>query len=161
MSINETIFRQTMRFWTTGVAIVTTNFEGNRHGMTVSSFSSISVDPPVIMVSINQNTRTYQLMKKSGIFGVTILESSQQHTSDKFAGLIPEDTDRFAGIETETLTTGAPFISGGIAFLDCKISQAVDVGHNTVFFGEVVDAKNQEDLIPLLYSNRTYGSLHK
>ncbi len=70
--------------------------------------------------------------------------------SNKFAGLIPEETDRFAGIETHTLITGAPFISGGIAFLDCKITQAVDVGHNTVFFGEVLDAGYQEDLKPLL-----------
>lgn len=161
MSVNESIFRQTMRFWTTGVTIVTTNFEGNRHGMTVSSFTSISVDPPVVLVSINQNTRTYQLMKMSGVFAVTILEKSQQHISDRFAGLIPEENDRFAGIESHTLVTGAPLISGGIAFFDCKITQAVDVGHNTVFFGEVLDAGYQEDLKPLLYSNRTYRSLHK
>ena len=100
-------------------------------------------------------------MKMSGVFAVTILEKSQQTVSNKFAGLIPEENDRFAGIETHTLVTGAPLISGGIAFLDCKITQAVDVGHNTVFFGEVLDAGYQEDLKPLLYSNRTYRSLQK
>jgi flavin reductase (DIM6/NTAB) family NADH-FMN oxidoreductase RutF len=161
MFVNESIFRQTMRFWTTGVTVVTSNFDGNRHGMTVSSFTSVTVEPPVVLVSINQNTRTYQLMKLSGVFAVTILEKSQQTISNKFAGLIPEENDRFAGIETHTLVTGAPLISGGIAFLDCKITQAIDVGHNTVFFGEVLDAGYQEGFKPLLYSNRTYGSLQK
>lgn len=150
-----------MRFWTTGVTIITTSYEGDRHGMTVSSFTSISVDPPVVLVSINQHTRTYQLMKKSGIYAVTILEKSQQTISDKFAGLIPEENDRFTGLETRTLVTGSPIISGGIAFFDCRIIQAVDVGHNTVFFGEVLDAEYHENLKPLLYSNRSYHSLHK
>lgn len=161
MTIDDQTFRQTMRFWTTGVTIVTTGYDGNWHGMTVSSFTSVSTVPPVVLVSINRNTRTYQLMKMSGVFAVTILEKSQQSISDKFAGLIPEDHDRFEGIETKKLVTGVPLIAGGIAFFDCKITRAIDAGHNTVFFGEVLEANYQEGLKPLLYSNRTYRLLQK
>jgi len=161
MAIDEKTFRQAMRFWTTGVTVVTTTFEGNRHGMTVSSFTSVSAVPPVVLVSINRVARTHQLMKQSGVFAVTVLEKSQQIISDKFAGLIPEEDDRFRGIETVMMVTGSPLIPGGVAYLDCKVINSIVVGNNTVFFGEVLDAKYQEDLKPLLYSNRSYKTLHK
>jgi len=161
MAIDEKSFRQTMRLWTTGVTVVTTTINGIRHGMTVSSFTSVSAIPPVVLVSINKGARTHQLMKQSGIFAVSILEKSQKDISDKFAGLVPEDEDRFHGVETHTMVTGSPIISGGVAFLDCKIIDTNEFGNNTIFFGEVLDSKYQEDLKPLLYSNRMYKTLHK
>jgi flavin reductase len=161
MAIDENNFRQTMRLWTTGVTVVTTSFNGIRHGMTVSSFTSVSALPPVVLVSINKSARTHHLMEQSRIFAVTILEKSQKDISDKFAGLIPEDEDRFHDVETQTMVTGAPVISGGVAFLDCKVIDTNEFGNNTIFFGEVLDSKYHEELKPLLYSNRTYKTLHK
>lgn len=161
MSINETNFRQTMRFWTTGVTVVSTAYDGVRHGLTVSSFTSVSATPPVVLVSINQGARTHQLIKQSGVFGVSILEKSQKGISDKFAGLIPDVEDRFAGVEIKTLVTGSPFIAGSVAYFDCKVINTLEVGNNSVFFGEVLSAEYQEDMKPLLYSNRAYKTLHK
>lgn len=148
-----------MRFWTTGVTVVTTWFEGLQRGLTVSSFTSVSTIPPVVLVSINKFSRTHQLIHQSGIFAVTILEQSQQTISDKFAGLVPEEEDRFYGLETFMLATGAPIIAGGVASFDCRVTQTVDVGDNTIFFGEVLDAQYHENLQPLLYTNRTYTSI--
>ena len=161
MAINETNFRQTMRFWTTGVTVVSTAYDGVRHGLTVSSFTSVSATPPVVLVSINQGARTHQLIKQSGVFAVSILEKSQKGISDKFAGLIPDVEDRFAGIETKILLTGSPAIPGSVAYFDCKVINTLVVGNNTVFFGEVLDAEFHEDKKPLLYSNRTYKTLQK
>lgn len=161
MTINETIFRQSMRFWTTGVTVVSTTYNGIRHGLTVSSFTSVSAVPPVVLVSINQGSRTHQLIKQSGVFAVSILEKSQKVISEKFAGLIPDVDDRFAGMEVKTLVTGAPFIAGSVAYFDCKVINNLEVGNNTVFFGEVLGAEYQEGLKPLLYSNRAYKTLHK
>ncbi len=161
MVINETLFRQTMRLWTTGITIVTTTYEGIQHGMTVSSFTSVSAVPPVVLVSINQVARTHDLMKKSGVFAVSILEKSQESISDVFAGLVPETDDRFKGIDTRTMKTGSPIIKGAVAYFDCKIIETIVFGNNSVFFGEILDAEYDDDLKPLLYSNRAYKTLHK
>lgn len=161
MPIEENIFRTTMRLWTTGVTVVTTDFDNKFHGMTVTSFTSVSVFPPVVCVSINQQTRTHQMIEKSGIFAVTVLEEAQGEISDCFAGRVDDEGDRFSCIDVFKLETGAPLISGGIAFFDCKVINKVVVGDNTVFFGEVVTTKLDESGKPLLYSNRTYQSLQK
>ncbi len=161
MLIDEHAFRLTMRNWATGVTIVTSEFESDSHGMTVSSFTSVSAVPPVICVSLNKQARTHQLVEKSGVFAVSILEETQGAISDCFAGRIPEEGNRFSGLDTFFLETKAPMISGAIAFFDCKVIQKTSFGQNTVFFGEVLALKTIEEGRPLLYSNRTYQSLHK
>ncbi len=161
MLVDEKLFRQTMRSWATGITIVSSEYEGNHHGMTVSSFTSVSAIPPVICISLNNQARTHQLIQQSGIFAITILEESQGAISECFAGRVPEEGDRFFGVDTFTLETKAPFITGGIAFFDCKVIQTVNFGQNTVFFGEVLAVKTSDQGRPLLYSNRTYQSLHK
>lgn len=161
MKIDENEFRQTMRLWATGVTVVTSAHAGKSHGMTVSSFTSVSAIPPVVCVSINSQARTHQLISESGSFGVTILEESQGAVSDCFAGRVPEDGDRFSGVPVFTLETGSPLIEGGIAFFDCKVVQKIQFGQNTVFFGEVLALKHLENGNPLLYTNRSYQSLQK
>ena len=161
MPINETLLRETMRYWTTGVTVVTSTFQSEKHGMTVSSFTSVSVTPPIVCISLNTLTKTHRLVEQSGIFAVTVLEEAQGALSDCFAGRVEDEGDRFYGIDTFTLETGAPLLTGGIAFFDCKVIKQVELGQNTVFFGEVISAKYSETGKPLLYSNRSYQSLQK
>ncbi len=161
MKIEENAFRQTMRLWATGVTVVTSAFQGKTHGMTVSSFTSVSATPPVVCVSLNNQARTHQLIEQSGVFGVTILEESQGAVSDCFAGRVSEDGDRFSGIPVFTMETGSPLIQGGIAFFDCKVVQKIKFGQNTVFFGEVQALRYQQSGNPLLYTNRAYQTLQK
>jgi flavin reductase (DIM6/NTAB) family NADH-FMN oxidoreductase RutF len=130
--------------------------------MTVSSFASLSLTPPLVMICLERTTRTYGMVVASDIFGVTILGSGQREISERFAGRIPEDGDRFAGLQTETLVTGSPFISGGIAFLDCRVVAQHEAGTNTFFIGEVVAAQARpaaDGIPPLLYFNRDYRGL--
>ena len=148
-----------MRAWTSGVTIVTAAHAGERHGMTVSSFTSIAVDPPVIIISLQTDSRTHNLIAKSNHFAVTILAEGQEELSDRFAGRTPDIADRLAGVETETLVSGAPFLKGGLAYLDCRVIQTIEVGRNTLFLAEVLAARGDGAGKALVYHNQKYRSL--
>jgi flavin reductase (DIM6/NTAB) family NADH-FMN oxidoreductase RutF len=156
MSLDPESLRQAMRRWASGVTIVTAAHEGIQHGMTVSSFTSISLTPALILISLQQESRTHELVTLSGHFGVTILAESQQDLSERFAGRIAETEDRLAGLETETLVSGAPLLKGGLAYLDCRVVTTYPAGMNTLFIAEVLAASGHEEEAPLVYFNRTY-----
>lgn len=151
--------RQAMRAWTTGVAVVTAAYDGQRYGMTVNSFTSISLEPPLICVTMKRLTHTHELVEKSGEFALTILSSAQKELSDRFAGKNPDIKDRFEGMETETLLLNAPLIKGGLAYLNCRVRNAFPVGENTLFVAEVVAAKGEGEGEPLVYHNRVFWKL--
>ena len=152
--------RQAMRRWASGVAVVTSRFEDASHGMTVNSFGSISLDPPLVTVTMNTNTRTYALVQQSGIFAVTVLSRLQQPLAELFAGRVVEDQDRMAGLETFTLVTGAPLLAGGAAFVDCRVLDRYAMPHSTLFIAEALAAQTTgEALPPLVYFNRAFTGL--
>jgi flavin reductase (DIM6/NTAB) family NADH-FMN oxidoreductase RutF len=146
-----------MRAWATGVTVVTSAHQDVRHGMTVSSFTAIDVDPALVMVSLAITARTHLLVQKSGNFGVTILADNQQAISDCFAGRCGELDDRFHGIDTFTLETGVPLIAGGLCALDCCLIHQYLAGRHTLFIGEVRAVRLGRGA-PLLYYNRSYRS---
>jgi flavin reductase (DIM6/NTAB) family NADH-FMN oxidoreductase RutF len=158
-SLDPEQLRGAMRGWSAGVTVVTAQFEGQTHGMTVNSFTSVSLDPAMITISLQGSSRTHEMVLKSHAFGLTILSSKQAHISDLFAGRNPEVQDRFAGLQTETLITGSPLIVGGLSWLDCRVIQAIEVGMNTLFISEVVAAREGTDGDPLIYHNRKYWNL--
>lgn len=151
--------RQAMRAWSSGVTIVTASHAGEQHGMTVSSFTSVALEPPLIIISLQTNSRTHDLIAQANTFAVTVLADGQQEVSDLFAGRFSDVEDRLAGIETETLVTGVPFIKGGLAYLDCRVSQAIAAGTNTLFLAEVVAARGNGAGKPLVYHDRKYHKL--
>ena len=155
--------REAMRFWASGVAIVGAEFEGVRHGMTVSSFTSLSLEPPLVMVSLQKATRTHDLVIGSQAFGVTVLNADQQEISNRFAGMETETEDRFVGLETSTLETGSPLLYEGLAFFDCRLVGQHDAGTHTVMIGDVAAVQVHEagDLgSPLVYFNRDYRNIN-
>lgn len=151
--------RQAMRAWTTGVSVVTSTAGGRVHGMTVNSFTSVSLDPPRVTVTLAHPTRTYALVKASGVFAVTILRADQWELSDRFAGRVPEDGDRFAGVPTFALVSGAPLIENGLGFVDCRVVHEFEMINSTLFVGEVLAAQRSEGDDPLAYFNRIYHRL--
>ena len=150
-----------MRHWATGIAVVTSRFMENEHGMTVNSFMSVSLEPPLVMVALDRSSRTCALVLQSGVFGVTILASDQQNISDRFAGRDAESQNRFAGIDTQRLVSGVPFIHGGLAFLDCRVNETYQIATHTLFIGQVVDIyiNSETSGEPLLYFNQSYQQL--
>jgi len=127
--------------------------------MTVSSFTSIALKPPLIIISLQTDSRTHELVSQAKAFAVTILAEDQQELSERFAGRAPDVEDRLAGIGTDTLVTGAPFIKGGLAYLDCRVMQSISMGTNTLFLAEVVAARGNGAGQPLVYHDRKYHKL--
>lgn len=159
MTLESEDLRAAMRAWSAGVTVVTAAHEGQKHGMTVNSFTSISLDPALITVSLKNGSRTQELITVSRAFGLTILASTQTHISDVFAGRFPEMENRFAGLQIETLVTGSPLIVGGLAWLDCRVVETFDAGMNILFIAEALAARQFSDGQPLIYHDRKYWQL--
>ncbi len=158
MTINAETLKFAMRTWVSGVAIVSSQFEGVNHGMTVNSFTSVSIAPARIIVTLANQTRTFKLIMQSEKFGVTILTAEQKELSERFAGKVSEDEDRFSEVDTFTISSGIPFFVGGLAWLECEVEQTVDLGHSTLIIAKVMDAiTGLGD--PLLYHDRFYYQL--
>lgn len=151
--------RRAMRTWTTGITVVTAAFDGQRHGMTVSSFTSVSIEPPLVLVSLQTISRTHDLILRAQTFGVTILSAGQREISERFAGLIPDAQDRFADLETDSLVSAVPVLRGGLAQMECRVVQTYPAGTNTLFIGEVAAVQATEGGRPLVYFNRDYNRL--
>jgi flavin reductase (DIM6/NTAB) family NADH-FMN oxidoreductase RutF len=160
MTLDPDQLRHAMRAWTTGVAVVTAQHDGHRYGMTVNSFTSISLEPPMISVALKQLTHTHELVEKSGQFAITVLASHQKDLSDRFAGKFPNIHDRFDGVATEKLLIDVPLIREGIACFNCHVLQSIPVGENTLFVAEVIAARGEGEGNPLVYHNRTYWKLN-
>ena len=158
MTLDSEALRTAMRAWSAGVTVVTAVHEGNTHGMTVNSFTSISLEPAIITISLQASTRTYELVSKSRAFGLTMLSIEQTKISDMFAGRMPEIEDRFADLPIETLVTGSPLIVGGLAWLDCQVLETYDAGMNILFIAQVLAARGIGGE-PLMYHNRKYWKL--
>jgi flavin reductase (DIM6/NTAB) family NADH-FMN oxidoreductase RutF len=152
-----------MRKWATGVTVVSTLHNGERHGMTVNSFTSVSLSPPSVLVSLEKVTRTHKLVKQSGLFGVSILSDQQQEVSVRFAGIDSEEEDRFTGLRTYSLRSGVPLLRDSLAGLDCQVVAEYEVGTHTLFIGNVLATQlSSEGGQPLIYYDRHYHKLiHK
>jgi flavin reductase (DIM6/NTAB) family NADH-FMN oxidoreductase RutF len=163
MPVHPDDLRIAMRAWATGVTIGAAQYEDILHGMTVSSFTSVSLEPPLVLISLETGTRTQAMVEKTGTFGVTILNDAQQDISNEFANPNTDLGDRFLGLESFTLETGSPFIAGGLAFFDCKVVSTYPAGTHKVYIGEVVGVKingnGEVNGEPLLYFNRGYRML--
>jgi flavin reductase (DIM6/NTAB) family NADH-FMN oxidoreductase RutF len=131
--------------------------DGVWHGMTASSFSSVSLDPPLVSVCLVKTLWSHELILESGIFGVNILASDQTELGKRFAGMRPDIADRFEGVDTVTAVTGVPLFDQSLAWLDCKVVNAYEGGDHTIFVGEVQQARNPRKAAPLLFHSRNWG----
>lgn len=156
MAVDPTAFRQTMATWATGVSIVTAVSGGQRYGMTVSSFTSLSLNPTLVSYCVGKNNQSYDAMVAADSFVVNILSTEQVQLGKIFAGIIPTE-DRFANLEIRTAETGAPILPDVVAWLDCKKHTIIDGGDHTIIIGEVVATESVKGKRSLLYANRTWG----
>ena len=150
-------FVDAMRGAVTGVNIVTTDGAAGRFGVTVSAFSSVSAEPPMVLVCINRRSPVSDALATNGCFSVNVLSTSHQGLADSFAGNSdsggPYD---FGAAGWNESATGAPVLSDAVAGFDCSLATTVDAGTHRIFIGRVVKV-SRSAADPLLYSNRTYG----
>ena len=159
MTVNPEDLRIGMRNWTSGISIVSTRAGDKIHGMTVSSLLSVSLNPPVLLVSLRDSSRTNRLIKQSDVFGISLLSEDQQEISDRFSSIETESIDRFEGIGIYTLTTGAPLIEGSLVGFDCQVVKALEVESHTLFFGKVISIMGGVYKKPLVYFDQDYRKL--
>jgi flavin reductase (DIM6/NTAB) family NADH-FMN oxidoreductase RutF len=155
--MDASIFRKAMGKNVTGVSVVTTQFAGEQHGMTVNAFLSVSVSPPTMLVSLGKKSRTAELVTKGKVFAVNLLADTQAHESDRFAGRHKDkEQNRFEGLLYRDGTNGCPLLDGALANLECKVLQAYDGGDHTLFVAEVVAGTFDEARSPLVYTTGSY-----
>jgi flavin reductase (DIM6/NTAB) family NADH-FMN oxidoreductase RutF len=143
--------------WATGVTIVTARSGDRVHGMTVSAFTEVSLEPPLVLVCADKSSNTHPLIAEGRVFAVNVLASDQQELSNLFASKKDEER-RFVGLDYETGETGAPLLTGTVAALDCRLDAAHDAGDHVIYVGEVVDVRLSERE-PLIFFDRGYREL--
>lgn len=144
-------FRQVLGSFATGVTVVTFPSEPP-HGLTANAFSSVSLDPPLVLVCVDHDTESYQLLTAGGIerFCVNVLAADQQHLGEFFANMTELDEDPFEAEATTTVETGAPVFEGSIAYIDCTVWDDLPAGDHTIYVGEVETADILDDTAPAL-----------
>lgn len=160
MSVTENNFKEAMSRWASGVTVVTSVLDGKWKGTTASSFTSVSAEPPLVLICLAKKIYTREVLSQSGVFAVNILSDEQLEIGKLFAGMYPEIEDRFAGKECFTAETGSPIIPGVLAWVDCEIVSTYEEGDHTIFVGKVLKCDVQ-DASPLLYHHRQWGEFTK
>jgi flavin reductase (DIM6/NTAB) family NADH-FMN oxidoreductase RutF len=159
VSVTPDEFRAALGRFSSGVTVITVETPtGDVHGMTASSFCSVSLRPPLVLVCVDHLAETYLHMRERGRFGVSILKEEQEALSEFYAD--PErnpDAARRLDIRYSQMKSGVPIVAHTLANLDCTVVQAHAAGDHTIFVAEVKEVSVAEGL-PLLYFRGRYGA---
>jgi flavin reductase (DIM6/NTAB) family NADH-FMN oxidoreductase RutF len=153
MPIEKDLFRHVLSRFAAGVTVVTTvDREQRPHGLTATAFTSVSLDPPLVLVCIDKTTDTYPHFEPAGIFAVNFLALEQRHVSQRFA---KHGGEKFADLGWRRGVLGAPLLEGTIGHVECRIRYVYDGGDHTILVGEIEDA-SAGDGEPLLHFRHAY-----
>ena len=156
MAIDAQQFKQIMSNWASGIAVITTQHEGQAHGFTANSLASVSIDPLLISMSVVKTLYAGQLIQASGMFAINILKQDQAEWGKLFAGFYKERTNRFEDINV-TYLQSIPILPDTVGWMLCRVYQTLDVGASTLILGEVVEGELRDGTPPLLYWRRSWG----
>ena len=139
------------------VNVVTTDGPSGRAGVTVSAATSVTAEPPTLLVCIHEDSEATAAILGNGVFCLNVLEAGQQKVSELFAGQSPDaPIDKFEIGRWTQLKTGAPVLEGGLAVFDCRVDAVLKEGTHQIFVGQVVATSTGKGL-PLVYSHRAYA----
>ena len=148
-------FRRLLGHYPTGVTVVTAACEGGPEGMTIGSFTSVSLDPPLVSFCPGHDSESWLQMREIGSFCVNVLGDDQADLSTAFA---TKTGDRFAGVDHRSEVTGAPVIEGCVAWIDCRTEAIHPAGDHDIVLGRVVAmGTGQSDAGPLVFLKGRYG----
>ncbi len=150
-------FKACFRLWPTGVSVVTTrDGEGRAYGVTMNSVTSVSLEPPLLLMCLHNDSETLKALRASGIFCVNFLARGQEEISNRFAHKRP---DKFHGIPTHEGRLGAPVLEGVLAALECRVEEVYPGGDHQIVLGELVHGtRHNPGAAPLVYFNGEYSS---
>lgn len=158
MAVDPGSFKGALRCWASGVTVVTVAEDGLWYGLTVSSFTSVSLDPPLVSVCLNGPNRACQMIANTDRFAVSVLGEGQSEASNAFAKPGRDPTPDFGEIPTVLTQDGLPVLRDAVAWLQCRVHQRIEAGDHIVWLGEVEQA-NATEGAPLLYHARGYRGL--
>ena len=145
-----------MRDVPAAVVVVTVNANGQRVGLTITSFASLSLEPPLVGAAVSRQAALHELLRRAGEFGVSILADGQEHLAQHFARGVPPIA-LWKGIPVRD-ADGPPLLEGALAWLRCSVWAEHDAGDHTLFVGEVVEAESGSAQHALVYLGRRYVS---
>ena len=154
MTVAALELRDVMGRFATGVAVVTTKVGGKVHGMTVNSLTSVSLDPPLLLVCLHRDSRTAAAVTERGAFVVNLLSRRQEAISDRFART---GTDHFEGLDVE-LIDDLPVIGKGLGHLVCEVDTTLPGGDHVIVVGRVVRCVPREDAPLVFYRGRYHDA---
>ena len=158
MTIDPDDFRSVLGRFATGVTVVTArDTDSVDHGLTVNSFTSLSLAPPLVLVCIDHDASLHPAMTACSHFVINILAANQEAVARRFAA--PE-TDRFEGVGFTRGTCGAPILDDVLAYLECRAARSIPGGDHTIFIGEVEHAETRM-VAPLLYYRSGYAQIER
>ena len=154
----ETDLKALMRRFPHGVAVLTVDAEGERLGLTIGSLVSLSLDPPLVGLSISQQAAMHELLRAAGGFALSLLAQGQEWLAQHFARGVPPIA-LWHGIASREGAAGAPLLVGALGWLECRLASEHPVGDHTFFVGEVLSVELGEPAPPLLHVESGYRPL--
>jgi len=159
MGVTQTEFRKALGSFATGVTVITVDYEGEVHGMTANAFTSVSLDPLLVLVCVDHRARTHTHLHARKRFGVNVLAEDQRDVSEYYADPSPNHFHAEQAVARFDRTEhGTPVLHGALAYLECRLHTAQDAGDHTVFIAEVEDVMVREG-DPLLYFRGEYRKI--
>ena len=154
-------FRDVMRRFPTGVTVVGAAYEGLKRGMTVNAFTSVSLDPHMVVICISKDSGCHGLIENSGTFSVSVLSEDQSELSGKFANHEEIEVHQFLGVDHHSGSLGNPLVDGAIAELECTVADRLPAGDHTLFVGKVASARLISGKGPLIFYQSRYVKVGK
>jgi flavin reductase (DIM6/NTAB) family NADH-FMN oxidoreductase RutF len=159
LPLESAAFRTVVGHFASGVTVMTTRAAGRMHGMTVSAFASVSLQPLLVLVSVERSTVMHRLLDESRSFAVNILDERSEATARFFADNARLQGEEFRAGSYRTGTTGAPILTEAIACLEARVHSTLTAGDHTIVVGEVVGLQILNDGEPLIYFRGGYRRL--
>ena len=156
MAMDPRELRNVMGHFPTGVTIITTTDKnGKAFGLTANAFTSLSLDPPLVLICVDKKVDCYACFEESKVFVINFLSEDQEHLSKRFA---TKGIEKFEGVTHRVGKSGPPLLDGAMAHIECKLLSGHDGGDHTIYVGEVIDATTSGER-PLLFFKGKYYQL--
>ena len=158
MSFDPRSFRQALGCFATGITVVTSvGLDGEYLGFTANSFNSVSLDPPLVLFSLDRGAYSLKAFEAAGVFAINILREDQEAVSIAFARAL---SSKWEGVRTEIWQTGSPILVDALASFDCETTSMHDGGDHVIFVGRVLRLRAGVDGRPLLYFRGAYRQIN-
>ena len=159
MTVSQADFRKAMGSFATGVTVITVDHEGEVHGMTANAFTSVSLDPLLVLVCVDRKARTHAHLHAKKRFGVNILAENQRSVSEHYArAVVSRERAEEGHARFDHTAHGTPVLHGALAYLECRLHSAQDAGDHTIFIAEVEEVVVRAG-DPLLYFRGQYRGI--